>query len=390
MTTPTPGPAPIPAPAGRPTAATLDEDLASPVLAALGLDDRVAALLRAAAAAVPERAAAGAARRAARVVRVDRGRAHLATADGPVAAATRTLAGRRAGAGAALVTGDWLVWAADADEGPAVLARLEPRTALVRRVAQDDLSQQQELATWVDVVAVVVPLDVEPSVNRLERTLAVAWQSGARPLVVATKADVVADAAAERELLERSSGGADVLVTSTATGEGLDALRRALGTGTVVLLGPSGAGKSSLVNALVGQDVQVVAGVRAGDGRGRHTTTARELVPLPGGGVLLDTPGVRGLGLWETSSGLDRAFEDVAALAARCRFADCSHAAEPGCAVTAALESGELSERRWRSHQKLQREAAALAVRHDSRLRREEARARNRAVRLTAGPTRHR
>lgn len=178
-------------------------------------------------------------------------------------------------------------------------------------------------------------------------------------------------------------------MTSTQTGEGLDALRVALGAGTVVLIGPSGAGKSSLVNALVGADVQAVGDVRTGDGRGRHTTTARELVPLPGGGVLLDTPGVRGLGLWETSGGVDRAFEDVAALAARCRFADCSHSVEPGCAVAAALDSGELPERRWRSHQKLQREAAALAVRHDARLRREEARAHHRQVRLTAGPTRH-
>ncbi|MEJ5867097.1 ribosome small subunit-dependent GTPase A [Pseudokineococcus sp. 5B2Z-1] len=371
-------------------AALRDGDLTAPALAALGLGPQVAALLRAAADGVPARAAGGADRRAARVVRVDRGRAHLATADGAVAAATRTLAGRRAGVEGALVTGDWVVWARDADEGPAVVARLAPATALVRRVAQDDLSQQQELATWVDVVAVVVPLDVPVSAGRLERTLAVAWESGARPLVVATKADVVADTGAERELLERSAAGAEVLLTSTATGAGLEKLRAAVGAGTLALLGPSGAGKSSLVNALVGEEVQAVGAVRGGDGRGRHTTTARELVPLPGGGVLLDTPGVRGLGLWETADGVDRAFEDVAALAARCRFADCSHSVEPGCAVTAALESGELPERRWRSHQKLQREAAALAVRHDERLRREQARAFSKRVRLTAGPTRHR
>jgi len=162
-----------------------------------------------------------------------------------------------------------------------------------------------------------------------------------------------------------------VVTTSAEHGDGLDELLGHLPPGgTIVLLGPSGAGKSTLINALVGFKAQETGAVRAGDGKGRHTTTSRELVPLPGGSVLMDTPGVRGFGLFDAENGLDEVFGDLEDLFARCRFADCAHGREPGCAVQAALAEGELESRRWESYLKMQREVAALERRHDAAARR--------------------
>lgn len=191
-------------------------------------------------------------------------------------------------------------------------------------------------------------------------------------MVVLTKADLVPDAAEVRADVALAAPGVEVLVVSAETGEGMDGLRVHTVAGrTLALLGPSGAGKSTLTNALSGATVMATRELRA-DGKGRHTTAHRELVVLPGGGLVVDTPGLRSVGLTDVSESLDLVFAEVEALAEECRFADCGHDTEPGCAVREALESGELPERRWESYLKLQREARWMAMRHDARLRAEE------------------
>ncbi|MCB5273267.1 putative ribosome biogenesis GTPase RsgA [Arthrobacter sp. SO5] len=223
----------------------------------------------------------------------------------------------------------------------------------------------------MDIVGVVVPVDRPLTHNRLERTLVAAWDSGAVPLVIITKADLAdaADDVVGQVMLQ--AAGVAVVTTSAEQGDGLDELLGHLPTGgTLVLLGPSGAGKSTLINALVGYEAQDTGPVRAGDGKGKHTTTSRELVPLPGGAVLMDTPGVRGFGLFDADDGMEEIFGDLAELAGQCRFSDCAHGREPGCAVQAALADGSLDDRRWASYLKLQRELAALNRRHDAAARR--------------------
>lgn len=244
---------------------------------------------------------------------------------------------------------------------------LPRRTALVRDTA-GRTSQVQVLAANVDVVLVVEHLDPEPALGRVERLLTLAWRSGALPVVVLTKADLVPDAAGMAADVAATAPGVDVHAVSATDGSGLESLRALLRPGrTFVVVGPSGAGKSTLVNALAGREV-MGTGERRSDGRGRHTTTHRELVPLPEGALLIDTPGVRGVGLVADADALDEAFADVAELARACRFGDCRHAGEPGCAVAAAVEAGELAPRRLASWQRLAREAAHQARRADARL----------------------
>jgi ribosome biogenesis GTPase len=250
-------------------------------------------------------------------------------------------------------------------EDPVAIARVLPRhTALVRDSA-GRTSATQVLAANFDVVLVVEHLDPEPDLGRIERLLTLAWRSGARPVVVLTKADLVPDAQALAAGVAAVAIGVDVHTVSVPADEGLDDLRELLAPGvTFVTVGPSGAGKSTLVNALAGREVAATGGLRA-DGRGRHTTTHRELVRLDGGALLIDTPGIRSVGLVADAGSLEQAFADVAELAQGCRFADCSHTAEPGCAVLAALESGELTARRLASWRKLGREARYQAIRAD-------------------------
>lgn len=295
----------------------------------------------------------------ARVVRVDRGRCDLITTNGPVRADSSAVTGP--------CTGDWAALRDGAE--PRVEALLPRRTAIVRASASRD-SHGQVLAANVDTVVLAVPAGGSWDAGRLERLLALAWESGARPVVALTKID---QAAAPEELLHEAAAlapGADTVATSGVTGEGIDALA-ALLTGTVVLLGTSGAGKSTLGNALLGEEALATGAIRAADGKGRHTTVRRELLPLPGGGVLIDTPGLRGVGLFDAADGVGQVFADVEELARECRFADCAHRAEPGCAVLAAVESGELPERRLTSYRKLLRENAWAAARTDARLRAE-------------------
>lgn len=252
--------------------------------------------------------------------------------------------------------GDWVAVAAGA------VRHVLPRWSALTR-ADPDGAGIQTLAANVDLVLVTTPAD-RCSPERVERELTLAWDSGAVPLVVVTKSDLDGRAAADG-LVARLSGS-DVLAVSAVTGEGTAQLRAALAPDrTAVLLGPSGAGKSTLANALLGSARLATAAVREGDHRGRHTTTSRQLVAVPGGGVLIDTPGLRSLGLTADVE-IGAGFPDIEALAARCRFGDCAHEGEPGCAVEAALAAGELAPERWQSFRKLTREIAWERRRHDA------------------------
>jgi ribosome biogenesis GTPase len=233
----------------------------------------------------------------------------------------------------------------------------------MRKVAGDETAAQV-VAANVDVAFVVTALpDVNP--RRLERYLALAWESGAVPVIVLTKTDLSDDVAAQITTAQALAPGVDVIALSSVTGVGVDALDRLLQPGrTAVLLGPSGAGKSTLVNRLLGADRIRTAEVRE-DGKGRHTTTHRELFRLPGGALLIDTPGMRELQLWDADAGLSAAFSDIYVLSDECRFRDCRHETEPGCAVRAAVEAGQLPAARLEHWRQLERELAHLARRQD-------------------------
>ncbi|HET6817852.1 MAG TPA: ribosome small subunit-dependent GTPase A [Mycobacteriales bacterium] len=300
-----------------------------------------------------------------RVTRAERGLVDCLTDSGPVRAR------QRLGAPVA-VTGDWLVLIDD-DAGWWVDGVLPRRTAIARASASGQ-SAAQVLAANVDIVLVTVPVFPEPRPAMVERLVALAWDSGATPMLVVTKTDLSSESSAIVADLAEAVPGVDVHAVSAETGFGITDLQTVVSVGrTACLLGRSGAGKSTLVNALSGVEVVATGDIRR-DGKGRHTTTARELIPLPGGGVLLDTPGLRGAGLWVGDEGLERTFGDVEALVVSCRFNDCGHDTEPGCAVQAAVEDGRLPERRLASWRKLQREAQWIASRADARLRAEQRR----------------
>ncbi|WP_328993852.1 ribosome small subunit-dependent GTPase A [Kribbella sp. NBC_01245] len=305
-----------------------------------------------------------------RVARVDKGLSTVLTADGPVRASWSgdILAAIALDAEATPCTGDWVALRLWPDERITVEAVAPRRTRIIRAEA-GKTSRGQVLASNVDVVAIVVGLEPEPNIGRIERFLALAWESGAHPVVILTKADLVNDAEDVAEDVATAAPGADVLVCSVTTGEGVSRVAELLaGNQTLALLGVSGAGKSSLVNALAGAEVLSVQAIRD-DGKGRHTSVRRELIPMPGGGVVIDTPGLRTVGLQESGDGMASAFPDVAALIDGCRFKDCSHQNEPGCAVLAALDDGTLPYRRYESWVKLQKEAAWMARRNDLRMR---------------------
>lgn len=262
------------------------------------------------------------------------------------------------------VVGDWLLVEAPEGVEPVVREILPRRTKLSRKVA-GARTEEQVMAANVDHVFLVMGLDGDFNLRRLERLTLVARQSGAEPVVVLTKADLVGgDELAERRAeVERVSPGAPVFPVSSPEETGLEPLRYYLGEGhTVVLLGSSGAGKSTLLNTLVGEEVMKTAEVREGDDRGRHTTSHRELVPLPGGGLLIDGPGIREVQLWvdEEDDALGETFADVEELAASCRFNDCSHQHEPGCAVREAVEEGELEASRLENYRALQHEMEVM------------------------------
>jgi ribosome biogenesis GTPase / thiamine phosphate phosphatase len=261
--------------------------------------------------------------------------------------------------GADVAVGDWVV---PSDDGERVDLVLPRRSAFTRRASFDGMrAVSHTLAANIDVVFLVHAVAAPPSPRRLERELVLAYDSGAEPVVVLTKTDLVDDPGPGQHALAEVALGVPVLLASGITGDGLDALRSyADGDRTLTFLGASGVGKSTLVNALLGDERQATSEVREGDQRGRHTTVAAELVPLPGGGWLIDTPGVRALSLWLSGHGIERAFADVFDLMDHCRFRDCKHDQEPGCAVQAAIAAGTLDPVRLHSLERLIEEEAAL------------------------------
>jgi ribosome biogenesis GTPase / thiamine phosphate phosphatase len=348
------------------------------LLLAYGLDDRVTALFNT----LDVQAILG------RVVRVERTNCLVATTGAVMRARPQDRAGPLPAAG------DWVAAVRQPGSDLEILEVLPRHSELARRAPEDrDGSGVQVLAANIDLLALTVSLDRRSSLNRLERMLVLAWESGARPIVVLTKADLSSESwideiAAE---VEQVALGVEVIVTSSATGIGILALRALAATGTVAFIGPSGAGKSSLVNALVGENVQDTGAVRSADHRGRHTTTSRDLIPLPGGGVLIDTPGLRSLGLLDPEAGMASTFADIEDLAKLCQFNDCAHGREPGCAVLASVRAGELSDRRLESYRKLERELVYERSRTGDRgavAARREWLAAHRRLLQAAGPTR--
>jgi ribosome biogenesis GTPase len=277
------------------------------------------------------------------------------------------------GAGDLPGVGDWVALRPRAAGHRAVIQAVLPRrTAFLRRAA-GDRAVAQVLAANVDTVFLVMGLDGDYSPRRIERALVLAWESGAEPVVLLNKADVCDDPAGRRADIEAVAPGVSVRVIAAKPGEGLEALSPWLVPGqTVALLGSSGVGKSTLVNRLLGRERQRTREVQETDQRGRHTTTHRELILLPGGALLLDTPGLREIQLWSDGGGFETAFRDVLGRAPTCRFRDCAHLHEPGCAVRAAVEAGELGASRLESYHRLRAELRALDVREDPLKRREE------------------
>ena len=295
---------------------------------------------------------------AARVSRIDRGAADLLAEHGEVRAEIpRGLA--------ELAVGDWV--AADGDGIAHVLAR---RTAIVRAAASGE-SRAQTLVANVDDVLVAVAAAPAPRLGHIERLVALAWDSGATPTVVVTKSDLALETGKLLAEVGRSAPGCEVHLVSAQTDDGLESLRDYDRPGrTLCLVGKSGAGKSTLANALLGEEAMAVSEVRR-DGKGRHTTTHRQLITMRGGGVLIDTPGLRGVGVWLEEDGRAQTFPEIESLVGHCRFRDCAHETEPGCAVLDAVASGAIDQRRLDSWRKLGREAEWIAARHDARLQSE-------------------
>lgn len=283
--------------------------------------------------------------------------------------------------------GDWVVVAGGVDgDGRVVIRAVLPRRTVFRRGAEHGHAvDEQVLAANVDVALVMAGLDGDFNLRRLERYLAVAYAGGATPVVVLNKADVVMDLVGPRTAAASIAPGTEVLAISARTGDGvIDLAHRHLRAGrTAVVLGSSGAGKSTLVNALLGSECVRTGAVRVDDSRGRHTTTHRELFRLPGGALLIDTPGIRSLGVAGATEGLEPAFADITGIAAGCRFTDCRHEGEPDCAVRAAVADGRLARARLESHRKLEKEAAHVA-RSGDRLLREADRKRWKAISLAS------
>jgi ribosome biogenesis GTPase len=282
--------------------------------------------------------------------------------------------------------GDWVAYRLPERSDRAVVEAVLPRRTKISRQTAFKRTTEQVLAANVDVAFLTTAIPDDLNLRRLERYLATAWDSGAQPVILLTKADLADDVDGAVAAVESVALGVPVHLVSAPTGLGIDEVRAYFqGNRTAVLLGSSGVGKSTIVNALLGTD-DIETQETRDDGRGRHTTTRRELHLLPGEGIVLDTPGIRELQLWDVEEGLDEAFEDVEELAARCRFADCSHEHEPGCAVRAAVASGALPAERFDSYRKLQQELEALAARQDARLAAE----RRRRWRVQARATRKR
>lgn len=303
----------------------------------------------------------------ARVVARHHGPCELLSEHGPLGGVT---AGRM-DEDALPVVGDWVAVRPLEGERKALIVAVLPRRGAFTRKEAWRRAVAQVVAANVDTAFLVTAFGHDLNPRRLERYLTAAWDSGADPVIVVNKLDLAEDPADELALVESVAVGVPVYAVSSKSGEGFDELDAQLHPGrTIALLGSSGVGKSTLLNRLLGQERQST-GETSGDGRGRHTTTKRELVPLPSGALLIDTPGMRELALWADEESLDVTFAEIPQLAAQCRFTDCAHDREPGCAVRAALADGGLEPARYESYCKLQRELRALELRRDNRLRSE-------------------
>jgi ribosome biogenesis GTPase / thiamine phosphate phosphatase len=264
--------------------------------------------------------------------------------------------------------GDWV-----AVDGDVIMGIVDRRSVFARQSPGTE-TKQQVLAANVDV-AFVVAVATDVNIRRIERYLTIAWQSGAAPVVVLTKADLIGSTVDVADDLESAAAGTPVVITSSLSGEGLDGITRHLQPHrTGVLLGPSGAGKSTLINSIVGSAVMRTREIHGASGEGRHMTSHRQLVQLPDGGMIIDTPGLREAQLWVGEDALAAVFEDIEELALQCRFSDCGHRTEPGCAIKAALDDGTLDAGRLASYRKLQRELRAISARSDARLKAEDRR----------------
>jgi ribosome biogenesis GTPase len=345
----------------------VDRGTSETELAELGWGPRQAAVW-------PLHAAAGV--QPGRVVSAERGSLNVVVESGEV---STTIAGRLRHAaeldpGALFpAVGDWVA-IADSGAGNGVVQAVLPRvSAIVRRGPVDRSQPSQVLAANVDVAFVVMSLNADFNLRRLERYVAVAWESGAVPVVLLSKVDLAADAVGQRLAAEATAPGVEVLPVSAVSGEGVPAVRGHLGVGrTVVFIGSSGVGKSSLVNALAGAPLLAVAAVREDDARGRHTTTRRQLLRLHDG-LVIDTPGLRELALLD-GDGLAETFGEIEAVARSCRFGDCRHASEPGCAVRTAISDGRLGADRLDAYRKLEREAHRAELAGDAVARKAERR----------------
>jgi len=271
--------------------------------------------------------------------------------------------------------GDWVAIEPVAGETRSIIQAILPRKSRFSRNAAGQVTEEQLMAANIDEVFVIESLAAQINLRRIERFLTLAWDSGATPTVILTKTDLCPDKTDALRAVRKIAKEADVLAISCLEGQGIAAVKKRMDKGwTVAFLGPSGVGKSTLVNHLVGDEVQPVLPVRESDQKGRHTTTSREMIFLSGGGVLIDTPGLRELQLWEGEDGLETAFADIEALAVRCRFSDCRHEKEPGCAVQHALQTGQLALSRLASFHKLRQEASQFGARRAVRVRSEERR----------------
>ncbi|MEW6267652.1 MAG: ribosome small subunit-dependent GTPase A [Thermodesulfobacteriota bacterium] len=289
------------------------------------------------------------------------------------------LAHHRAGTAGKPVVGDWVVIQSLESTDRAVIHHLLPRQGVIERLQVDQDRREtsagirQVLAANVDKALVLAALDRPLNPRRIERFMTMAYNGGVTPLVVLTKADRHPDPDQAAASVQAASPGADVLMVSIFHQDSLDRLSTRMASGrTHVLLGPSGAGKSTLINRLAGQDIQTIGPVRKRDAKGRHTTTARELFRLPSGALVIDTPGLRAVGLAGEGEGLGQVFQDIMALALNCRFRDCRHQGEPGCAVEAAVRSGSLDPERLRGFRKLRKEAEYEIRRADPVARKKE------------------
>ncbi|MFZ7131295.1 MAG: ribosome small subunit-dependent GTPase A [Eubacteriales bacterium] len=265
--------------------------------------------------------------------------------------------------------GDWVILDRnDLNTGNGVIKRVLPRKTKVSRKVAGRKSDEQIIASNIDYIFICMALNSDFNIRRLERYLTIVWDSGAVPVVLLTKADLCDDVEEKVLKVEEAAIGVDIYVSSSVTGEGIEALKKYFKEGiTCAFIGSSGVGKSSLINYLKGEEVMKVKEIRDDD-KGRHTTTHRELVQIPGGGIIIDTPGMREIQIMDVEESLDRTFSDVEELTKMCRFTDCQHDTEPGCAVKKALKSGDLEESRWENYLKMKKEAAYYKRKNDKKL----------------------